>query len=262
MKRFTICLTLLALLANACWSEPKLKGSYVGQFYALKQDRSKNPMRRNKINLSIDSVEGNQVRGHSVVAGNDRPFSGTVTKKGEKYVVKVTEPGDDPYDGSFLFAVYPETGRLNGTWSSNDRSLAVTKRGYELERRTYRYDPKQELQGWRLSEIYGSYNPATDKSESLTEDAWKHNASTTELTSKMVENMYKRDLEVIRNTIYARHGYSFQNRQMRYIFDRIDWYIPMSTDITAKLTPLEKKNIELLKRYENHAANYYDKFGR
>ena len=74
--------------------------------------------------------------------------------------------------------------------------------------------------------------------------------------------MYRRDLEVMRNAIYARHGYSFQNRQMRVIFDDIDWYIPVSVDVTAELTELEKANIELLKRYENHAATYYDRFGR
>lgn len=261
MKR---CLTigLIALLAAVCWAEPALNGSYVGEFVADRQDLSKSPMYMNKINISIDSVKGNKVRGHSVVAGNNRPFSGTVTKKANKYVIEAKEPGDDPYDGSFLFAVYPETGRVNGTWSSYDKSLAVTRRTYQLERRTFRYDPSQELRGRGLREIYGSYNPTTEKSELLTQDAWKYNASTTKLTTAIVENMYKRDLEVIRNTIYARHGYSFQNRQMRYLFDRVDWYIPVSTDVTAQLTPLEKKNIELLKRYENHAANYYDRFGR
>lgn len=262
MKRcWKICICLI-LLATACSSEPALVGSYVGEFVADRLDDSKDPMYMNKINVSIDSIDGGKVQGHTVVAGNNRPFSGTLTKKAEKYVVEAKEPGDDPYDGTFLFAVYPETGRVNGTWSSYDKSLAVTRRRYQLERRTFQYDPDQKLQGRRLGRIYGSYNPETDQSESLTEDAWKYNASNTELTTAIVENMYKRDLEVIRNAIYARHGYSFQNRQMRYIFDRIPWYIPMSTDVTAQLTPLEKKNIELLKRYENHAANYYDKFGR
>ena len=263
MKRcWTICLSLLVLLATPCWSEPALSGSYVGAFVAAKQDFRKNPMEMNKINLTIDSVEGSKVRGHSVVAGNNRPFSGTLTKKSDKYVIEAKEPGDDPYDGTFLFAVYPETGRVNGTWTSFDKSLAVTKRKYELERRTFKYDPNQSVEGMRMREIYDSYNPEMNKSESLTEDAWKYNASNTELTTAIVENMYKRDLEVIRNTIYARHGYSFQNRQMRYIFDHISWYMPVSTDVTGQLTDLEKKNIELLKRYENHATNYYDRFGR
>ena len=138
----------------------------------------------------------------------------------------------------------------------------MTKRDYQLERRTFKYDPNQALNDIRIRSIYDTYNADRGKEEMVTEDAWKYNASNTELTSAMVENMYKRDLEVIRNTIYARHGYSFQNRQMRYIFDRVRWYMPVSTDVTGQLTELEKKNIELLKRYENHAASYYDRFGR
>lgn len=263
MKSFwTIFVGLVAFIATPCWAEPVLKGSYVGAFIAVRQDLEKDPMRMNKINLTIDAIESGKVRGHSVVAGNKRPFLGTLTKKGNKYVIEAKEPGDDPYDGTFLFAVYPETGRVNGDWTSFDKSLAVTKRTYNLERRTFKYDPNQMLPGSRARVIYGSYNPATDESELVTEDAWKYNASTTELTTAIVENMYKRDLEVIRNTIYARHGYSFQNRQMRFIFDRISWYMPVSIDVTGQLTELEKKNIELLKRYEDHAANYYDSFGR
>ena len=99
--------------------------------------------------------------------------------------------------------------------------------------------------------------------EFLTEDASKFNASKTVLRNKDVENMHKGDLEVTRNAIYARHGYSFKNRRTRYVFDRyVDWYMPVSTNVTQELTELEKKNIDLLKRYEQHAERYYDSFGR
>lgn len=81
-------------------------------------------------------------------------------------------------------------------------------------------------------------------------------------TKEDVENMYKGNLGVIRNSIYARHGYSLRSRKMRYVLDQIEWYIPISVDIRSKLTPLEKKNIDLLKRYEQHANTYYDSFGR
>lgn len=75
--------------------------------------------------------------------------------------------------------------------------------------------------------------------------------------------MLKSDMEILRNSIYARHGYSFKTRKMRYVFDTyVDWYIPMSTDVSKELTPLEQENIALLKRYEQHAETYYDTFGR
>ncbi len=71
------------------------------------------------------------------------------------------------------------------------------------------------------------------------------------------------DLALMRNTIYARHGYAFKTRKYRYYFERkVDWYIPFSTDVRNTFTPIEKDNIELLKRYEKHARDYYDTFGR
>jgi hypothetical protein len=74
--------------------------------------------------------------------------------------------------------------------------------------------------------------------------------------------MKKADLFVLRNAIYARHGYSFKNQQLRAYFDQQPWYIPISTDIKSELTPIEKQNIALLMRYENNAKEYYDAFGR
>jgi hypothetical protein len=97
----------------------------------------------------------------------------------------------------------------------------------------------------------------------VTADVLMVNASTDELEEKDIENMYQGDLEVIRNTIYARHGYSFRNRRMRYLFDNfVKWYMPVSVDVRHKLTAIEKQNIELIKRYEKHADKYYDEFSR
>lgn len=46
------------------------------------------------------------------------------------------------------------------------------------------------------------------------------------------------------------------------MFEAQDWYIPNNTDIRALLTPVEIKNIALIKRYEKYADDYGDDFGR
>lgn len=266
MKRSLIFVWLLLSIAGA--SAEDLHGFYVGRFEAAKINESKQPMYVNKINISIDSIKDGTLRGHSVVAGNNRPFTGTITKKGDVYEVVAKEPGDDPYDGKFVFTLYPKDQRVNGYWVANDQKLAVASRRYDLQKASFKYDPAQELDERDLvrhrSLVY-DYNRirhGDSSGEAFTKDAAKFNASKTALRSQDVENMYKRDLELMRNAIYARHGYSFQNREMRYFFDQVDWYIPVSTDVTGQLTDIERKNIELLKRYENHAASYYDSFGR
>ncbi len=123
--------------------------------------------------------------------------------------------------------------------------------------------PEEGIAGLDLYNTFRESEGDSDLAEFLTEDAIKFNASKTQLRKEDVENMHKGDLEVIRNAIYARHGYSFKNRRMRYLFDRsVDWYMPVSTNVSQQFTALERKNIDLLKRYEQHAASYYDSFGR
>jgi hypothetical protein len=239
-----------------------VEGYYVGMFVAEKMDENKHPMASNKINLSIDSMDGDKVTGHSVVAGTSTPFTGTIeAEKKDVYNVKITEsPGKD--NGTFTAVLNTSTKTISGTWVASSKTAAVTERSYELVKTQFKYNPRLEL-GETWSELYDTQDPERDQYEAITDAAGKLNASAKLLKTKDVDNMYKRDLEVVRNAIYARHGYTFRNRQMRYFFDNyIDWYVPVSTNVTAELTDIENKNIALLKRYEKHANKYYDSYGR
>lgn len=97
---------------------------------------------------------------------------------------------------------------------------------------------------------------------SATDLIYEINASNTLLTKSQVENLKRGDLIIIRNTIYARHGYSFKNRPLRIFFDAQDWYIPVHSDIKSDFTKIEKENIKLLFKFEKNASEYYDYFGR
>lgn len=239
-------------------------GAYVGMFEAEVYDEEKDYTTTNKINISLDKVENGKVIGHSVVAGNHRPFGGSykVDKSGD-YIIKVREPGDDKYDGAFEFVCVPKEKLIQGRWMANDKKLAVSARSFTLKKRDFKYQPSSQLGEVVVRELKTSQHDWDDEGELLTPDAYKFNASTDVLKKEDIENMYKGDLEIMRNAIYARHGYSFKNRKMRFFFDNyVDWYMPVSTDIRAELTDLEKSNIDLLKRYEQHAGRYYDSFGR
>ena len=74
--------------------------------------------------------------------------------------------------------------------------------------------------------------------------------------------MLEDELEVMRNEIYARHGYSFKDKEMRTRFDSTSWYIPMGVDIREQLTDIEVQNIDLIYRYEEYYAENYDSYGR
>lgn len=240
----------------------RVEGFYVGDFEAVKVSGDQVPMMTNRINVSIDSLKDGVVVGHSVVAGNIRPFKGTYELNNGRYDVQAKEPGDDKYDGKFNFILDPKEERIQGVWHANNKQLTVPERSYSLSKTTFRYDPELSIENLP-ADVFNISNTDAHDGEHFTEDAGKINASTTLLTTADVENMYKRDLEAMRNAIYARHGYSFKNREMRDFFDKhVSWYVPVSTDVTKDLTELEKKNIALIKRYEKHAETYYDSFGR
>jgi hypothetical protein len=77
-----------------------------------------------------------------------------------------------------------------------------------------------------------------------------------------VENTDPGELRIMRNEIYARHGYCFRMKDMRQYFDAQDWYMPISIDVTAKLSNLEEKNAAMVKRSEKYGADHDDSFGR
>jgi hypothetical protein len=271
------------------WSAPKASQYWVGDFRPHKEvdmngkyiyaDEVLGFNRTNKISISIDAIEGDSIIGHSVVAGNVRPFYGTITEneKGKLYVAK--EPGDDKYDGVFTFQIFDDV--MLGTWEAY-KDIEIPKREYKLTPKTFVYDPNIMLDkhgrygDWNKFINHGTVEEVIDEGTeyeevyewdnkefaSSTEKIFEINASNTLLTPEDVENLHNSDLVVIRNSIYARHGYSFKYRPLRVFFDYQSWYIPVHTDIREELTEIEKKNIQLLLKYEKNAKEYYDYFGR
>lgn len=173
---------------------------------------------------------------------------------------------------------------IYGTWISKRKDLPVLSRKFSLKKTTFNYDPKNVLiqPKYGVDEEYADeydnvdwvnskkkkYDESdgeeyfVDVQRAASDEIYKINGSTQKLTEKQLKNLHKLDLEIIRNTIYARHGYSFANRGARQFFDYVDWYVPLYTNVEDKLSPIEKDNIELLKRFEKYATDNYQQYGR
>ena len=199
----------------------QMLGSFVGNFGA------------NKITVCLQNLVGETLNGYSVVAGNERAFSGSLVPNDGAFELHAREPGNHPEDGKFVFVYHPDTRRLSGSWTPNNPKLAA--KTFDLPRRNYRYDPK-----------VGTFPQS----------------STRALKVADVENVQPVSLRIMRNEIYARHGYSFRMRDMREYFDGMVWYMPVSNDVTGKLTAVEIKNEKLIKRYEAYGKEFYDSYGR
>ena len=198
-----------------------LLGTFVGEFGS------------HRITVCFQNAIGQTINGFSVVAGNERAFSGSVQDKGATGDVVAHEPGDHPQDGTFHFIYQYESKRLTGTWTPNNH--AYKKVDFDLKPREFKYDPKS-----------GQYPQA----------------STRLLKTRDVENLRPEELRLMRNEMYARHGYTFLNEQMRNHFEEQDWYMPINFNVVNQLTPLEQHNEALIKKYETYGTEHYDAFGR
>jgi hypothetical protein len=70
------------------------------------------------------------------------------------------------------------------------------------------------------------------------------------LSSSDLSGLSKYDLRIMRNEIFARHGYIFTTAEMKNYFSKQSWYTPRYGNVTSMLTNIEQKNIELIKSYE------------
>ncbi|MFB9076940.1 YARHG domain-containing protein [Flavobacterium procerum] len=256
-----------------------LYGSWVGDFIIAERDATKSEKERyrNTINIIIKKITSKEVIGQSIVAGNNRPLTGVMTKRGNTYHFTLKEPGDDKNDGVFNFDVVNDT-IISGMWKAYNTKKEVTKRKFELVKKEFKYDPNVMLPNEDLyvdyenpkeeeiSHVEGEENEEENYGSTLyrmaSQDIFKINSSTQKLEESDIKNLKKLDLEILRNTIYARHGLSFKTRTVRQFFDGVEWYIPISTNVEDKLTKIEQQNIVLLKRFEKYAEDNYDTFGR
>jgi hypothetical protein len=59
------------------------------------------------------------------------------------------------------------------------------------------------------------------------------------------------ELKIMRNEIYARHGYIFKTADMRAYFSRQNWYRPLAADVSGQLSGAERRNVQLIQQYES-----------
>ena len=70
------------------------------------------------------------------------------------------------------------------------------------------------------------------------------------LTASDLQGLSKYDLKIMRNEIFARHGYIFQTNEMKNYFQNQSWYTPKYRDVSSLLSNIEQKNVVLIQRYE------------
>lgn len=70
------------------------------------------------------------------------------------------------------------------------------------------------------------------------------------LTPSELSGYSKRELKLMRNEIFARHGYIFKTDDMKKHFASKQWYEPQYNDVNGMLTDIEKQNINTIQQLE------------
>jgi hypothetical protein len=237
-------------------------GYWTGNFYSAFEG---------KVNIIINEINDKNVNGYTMIAGVFKPFASGIEKDGTTYNFVAERPGKGKYNGKLNISIAEGDSILKCTWLPfGSKTMQESIHGFS--KKLFRYNANNKLDKGRFVDykrekdvIY--HDEAEGDVDAVgylmtTPDANKYNASVDLLTKDEVANMKKPDILVLRNSIFARHGYAFKKEALWTYFSDQDWYVPISTDVTAELTPTEKKNLELLKQYEKNAKDYYETFGR
>lgn len=228
-----------------------------------------------KISLKINRITKDSVYGQSIVNGNQRPFRGVFNEETKSFVLD--EPGNDKTDGRFEVKLNNDS--LTGKWNAfNKSAVKAPLKTLKLIKKDFVYNPNfmlnedNDLIDWEnpkdfvekyTDEETGKTETYTASKNRIASDAvFKINASKQKLTEKDLKNLRKLDMEIIKNSVFARHGYAFKKQTYRNFFEQTDWYIPVSNNVDKDLSPMEKDNVALLNRFIKYAEDKYDSFGR
>jgi hypothetical protein len=262
-----------------------LLGYWVGDFNANLSDEEMDTIYGNekysnlitrKITFSIDEIKGDSIIGHSIVAGNISPFKGIISNLESNFNIEVEEFKKEKYDGSFSIQITKNDSIMKGNWVAfHPEEVKISSRIFDLKKKLFVYNKNQELDVtffdsdkskeyvYTTDTIDGKVEEYVDNEYyATTEKLFEKNASNEELATDFISNLSKADIFILRNSIFARHGFAFRDKQLRMYFEQFNWYMPVFGDVKKELTSIELKNIDLLLRYEKNAEEYYDTFGR
>lgn len=85
----------------------------------------------------------------------------------------------------------------------------------------------------------------------IEKDAFLFPSDSVLITEGELEKLDDKTVELIKNEIYARHGYIFTNRALKKYFESFNWYEPNEEYSPNLLNPTEKANLKTIKKFQS-----------
>lgn len=91
---------------------------------------------------------------------------------------------------------------------------------------------------------------APEPDSSLSSDRPYHWLSERLCTSKDLAGKSQKELDIMRNYIYAMHNRKFKRHDLQRHFGQYSWYEPLYNDSQIRLSSIESKNVQFIKKHE------------
>ena len=256
----------------------EFRGSWVGYYQdslPLKKDLE-HQFAINFIEVSDKKVLAKIIYASAYVA----PVFGKLIKNKNDYQFELKDTANATMSQIYVFKI--KNNHLIGELRTKEASTKTQITKFNLQKRKFVYNVKNNLPKSPPTpkDDMPTYNyvdwlsKKVEKGKTVTDEDFMNyrqadekiitslNGSIEIFTEKQLKNLKKIDLEILKNTIYARHGFTFKKEIESQFFDKVSWYIPVYDKVEEKLSSLEKQNIKLLLKFEKYANDNYDYFGR
>lgn len=110
---------------------------------------------------------------------------------------------------------------------------------------------EQEIETEGTFSDKGSTEEIDYTNEDIEKDAFLFQSDSVLITEGELEKLDDKTVELIKNEIYARHGYIFTNRALKKYFESFNWYEPSEEYSPNLLNPTEKANLKTIKKFQS-----------
>ncbi len=110
-----------------------------------------------------------------------------------------------------------------------------------------------EYEAYKRSPLSSNSSSIKGASANGNDSGYDSILSDRKLTESDLNGKTRNELELMRNSIYARYGYRFKRDDLFNHFSQYSWYNPTTSDMTAvynMASDIEKYNIDFIKRHE------------